>query len=43
MGDPRYTPLVEAMERQLKPCVGDLHWRQAALLLRHFETRQCQV
>lgn len=42
MGDPRYTPLVEAVERQLKPCVGEVYWRQAALLLRHFETRQGQ-
>jgi len=41
-GDLHDAPLVELVERKLKPCVGEVHWRQATHLLKLFEARHFQ-
>ena len=40
LGDPLFSPLVEAVERRLRRVVGEAHWRKASLLLRHFSAKQ---
>jgi len=34
-GDPEFTPLMDAVEKRLRPFVGETQWRRALLLLRH--------
>jgi len=41
-GDPRYTPLMEAVEKRLRLFVGEAHWRKAMMLLRHYYLKQKQ-
>jgi len=35
-GDPEFTPLMDAVEKRLRPFVGEAQWIRALLLLRHF-------
>lgn len=39
MGDPNFTPLIDAVEKRLRRFVGESHWRKASLLLRHFAAK----
>jgi hypothetical protein len=36
MGDPAFTPLMEAVEKRLRGFVGEVLWRRALLLLNHY-------
>lgn len=42
MGDPKFTPLVEAVEKRLRVFVGEMHWKKASILLRTFAARQSE-
>jgi hypothetical protein len=35
-GDPKFVPLMEAVEKRLRGFVGEVHWRRSILLLRHY-------
>jgi len=42
MGDPKFTPLVEAVEKRLRVFVGEAHWKKASILLRAFAAKQSE-
>lgn len=42
MGDPKFTPLVEAVEKRLRAFVGETHWKKASILLRAFAAKQSE-
>lgn len=42
MGDPKFTPLVEAVEKRLRVFVGEVHWKKASILLRAFAAKQSE-
>ena len=41
--DPQFSPLMEAVEKRLRRFVGEMHWRRAMLLLRHFIANQMET
>jgi hypothetical protein len=42
LGDPNFSPLMEAVERRLRGFVGEVLWRRALLLLRHFVAKRTE-
>lgn len=40
MGDPNFDPLMDAVQKRLRPCVGEALWRRSMLLLRHYMMSQ---
>jgi hypothetical protein len=43
LGDPQFSPLMEAVEKRLRRVVGEVHWRRALLLLRHFSAKRMKA
>eukprot|EP00934_Nitzschia_sp_Nitz4_P000034 Nitzschia sp. Nitz4//scaffold1_size375055//369358//369741//NITZ4_000346-RA/size375055-processed-gene-0.93-mRNA-1//1//CDS//3329541255//34//frame0 len=39
LGDPKYTPLMDAVQRRLRKELGETHWRRARMGLRQIENR----
>ena len=42
-GHPDYAPLVNCIRQRLRGVVGDVHWNQADLYLRHFLTMRSKA
>jgi hypothetical protein len=43
LGDPQFSPLMEAVEKRLRGFVGEVHWRRAMLLLHHFSAKRIKA
>jgi hypothetical protein len=42
LGDPNFTPLMEAVEQRLRGFVGEVHWRRSLLYLRYFIAKRTE-
>ena len=39
LGDPQYSPLMDAIDRRLRGHVGEVHWRRAHMYMQHYMSR----
>jgi hypothetical protein len=42
LGDPNYTPLMDAIDRRLRDQVGEVHWRRANIYMQHYMNREAR-
>jgi hypothetical protein len=43
LGDPDYTPLMDAVQRRLRHHVGEIHWRRTHLYMQHYVRRETSL